>query len=390
MVDNTVIFSIFLIFTGAALLSTMALFTRQSLMVSYMVLGGVLGPWGLQWVNDSMLIQQTGDVGIIFLLFLLGLHLDPKNLWQMLKKATLVSVLSCFSFALIGYVIARFFHFPSSEAMIIGAALMFSSTIIALKMLPTTVLHHQHTGEVMISILLLQDLIAIVVLLWLQGLTVDGFGVTDFAKVVFSLPMLLLFAFAFERYVLVRLFARFDRVREYLFLLSIGWCLSMAEMARYLGLSHEVGAFIAGVSIASSSISLYIAESLKPVRDFFLVLFFFSVGATFNLSYLPKVIVPAAVLATTLLVAKPFIFKFLLEKVGEMANVGWEIGVRLGQLSEFSLLVAYFAADKTSLISKSGSFLIQAATILSFMLSSYWVVRKYPTPIAVTDQMRRD
>ncbi len=390
MVDNTVIFSIFLIFTGAALLSTMALFTRQSLMVSYMVLGGLLGPWGLQWVNDSMLIQQTGDVGIIFLLFLLGLHLDPKNLWQMLKKATLVSVLSCFSFALIGYVIARFFHFPPSESMIIGAAFMFSSTIIALKMLPTTVLHHQHTGEVMISILLLQDLIAIMVLLWLQGLTVDGFGVTDFAKVVFSLPMLLLFAFAFERYVLVRLFARFDRVREYLFLLSIGWCLSMAEMARYLGLSHEVGAFIAGVSIASSSISLYIAESLKPVRDFFLVLFFFSVGATFNLSYLPKVIVPAIVLAVALLVAKPFIFKFLLEKVGEMSNVGWEIGVRLGQLSEFSLLVAYFAADKTSLISKSGSFLIQAATILSFMLSSYWVVRKYPTPIAVTDQLRRD
>lgn len=390
MVDNTIIFSIFLIFTGAALLSTAALFTRQSLMVSYMVLGGLLGPWGLQWVNDSMLIQQTGDVGIIFLLFLLGLHLDPKNLWQMLKKATMVSVLSCLSFAILGYVVARLFNFPEGEAMIVGAALMFSSTIIALKMLPTTVLHHQHTGEVMISILLLQDLIAIVVLLWLQGLTVDGFGVTDFAKVVFSLPALLVFAFGFERYVLVRLFAKFDRVREYLFLLSIGWCLSMAEMARYAGLSHEVGAFIAGVSIASSSISLYIAESLKPVRDFFLVLFFFSVGATFNLSYLPKVILPAMVMAGVLLVAKPFIFKVLLEKVGEMSNIGWEIGVRLGQTSEFSLLVAYFAADKTSLISKSGSFLIQATTILTFLVSSYWVVKKYPTPIAVTDQMRRD
>lgn len=383
MVDNTIIFTIFLIFTGATILSTLALYTRQSLMVSYMLLGGILGPWGMQWVNDSSLIQQTGDVGIIFLLFLLGLHLDPKNLWQMLKKATFVSMLSSLLFAILGFTVARSFGFPGFESSIIGAAMMFSSTIIALKMLPTNVLHHQQTGEVVISILLMQDLLAIVVLIWLEGLSMNGFQILDLLKIMLALPLLIGFALLFESYILVPLFNKFDRIKEYLFLLAVGWCLSMAEIAQFAGLTHEVGAFIAGVSIATSPISLYIAESLKPVRDFFLVLFFFSVGATFNLSYLPKIIIPAAVLAFAISFIKPAVFKVLLDRIGGVSDKAWEIGCRLGQASEFSLLVAYVAADKSSLISKSGSSLIQATTIITFMISSYWVVRKYPTPIAI-------
>lgn len=383
MVDNTIIFTIFLIFTGATILSTIALYTRQSLMVSYMVLGAILGPWGMQWVNDSSLIQQTGDVGIIFLLFLLGLHLDPKNLWQMLKKATFVSMISSSLFAFLGFAIVKLFGYSNFESSIIGASMMFSSTIIALKMLPTNVLHHQQTGEVVISILLMQDLLAIVVLIWLEGLSLNGFQAYDLLKIMLALPMLIGFAFVFESYVLVLLFNKFDRIKEYLFLLAVGWCLSMAEIAQFIGLTHEVGAFIAGVSIATSPISLYIAESLKPVRDFFLVLFFFSVGATFNLSYLPKIILPAALLAAAISIIKPAVFKILLNKVGGVSEKAWEIGCRLGQASEFSLLVAYVAADKSSLITKSGSSLIQATTIITFMVSSYWVVRKYPTPIAI-------
>ena len=389
MTSNAVVFSMFLIFSGAAFLSTIMLYTRQSLMVAYVLLGVILGPWGLQWVNDSYLIQQTGDIGIIFLLFLLGLHLDPKNLWQMLKQATLVTVLSCLLFAVIGYFVASFFGFAQQECLIIGAAMMFSSTIIGLKLLPTSVLHHQHVGEVMISILLLQDLMAIIVLLWLHGATIDGFGFADMGLIVLSLPALLVFSFAFERYVLLRLFTKFDRVREYLFLLSIAWCLGMSELANLVGLSHEVGAFIAGVSIATSPISLYIAESLRPVRDFFLVMFFFAVGASFNLSYLGKIIVPSLLLASLLLVLKPLITKKLLEYVGEKSKTSLEVGVRLGQVSEFSLLVAYIASE-ASLISYSASYLIQATAIITFLCSSYWVVMRYPTPIGATDKLCKD
>ena len=384
MVDNSIVFSIFVIFTGAALLSTFALLTKQSLIVAYILLGVILGPWGLKLVNDSYIIQQTGDIGIIFLLFLLGLHLDPKNLLQMLKKATWVAIASSSAFALAGYAISLYFGFSPNESMIIGAAMMFSSTIIGLKLLPTNVLHNQHTGEVMISILLLQDLLAIMVLLWLHSATIDGFGIVDVGSVVLSLPALLLFTFVFERYVLMYLFKRFDRIREYLFLIAIAWCLSVSEVAQMLKLSHEVGAFIAGVSIAVSPISLYIAESLEPVRDFFLVMFFFSVGASFNLHYLPTVITPAAILAIIMLVGKPCMFRALLGQVGENKKTGWEIGLRLGQVSEFSLLITYIAMS-SSLLSDEASYLIQATTILTFIASSYLVVKKYPTPVAINN-----
>ena len=385
MIDNTIISSIFLIFTGAAVLSTLALFTKQSLIVAYMLLGVLLGPWGLKWVNDSYVIQQTGDIGIIFLLFLLGLHLDPKNLIHLLKKTTWVTLASTAVFACSAYAISRYFGFSPDESTIIGVAMIFSSTIIALKLLPTDVLHHQHTGEIMISILLLQDLLAIIALLWLHGITIDGFGFTDVGGIILSLPALLLFAFMFERYVLMYLFKRFDRIREYLFLLAIAWCLSVSELAQMLKLSHEVGAFIAGVSIATSPISLYIAESLEPVKDFFLVMFFFAVGASFNLHYAPMVILPALTLATTMLVLKPLSFRLLLNQVGESVKTGWEIGLRLGQVSEFSLLISAIAAS-SSLISDEGSALIQATTIFTFIASSYLVVLKYPTPVSMSDK----
>ncbi len=389
MSSNAIVYSMFLIFSGAAFLSTLMLYTRQSLMVAYMLLGVLLGPWGLKWVNDAYLIKQIGDIGIIFLLFLLGLHLDPKNLFQMLKKATWVAIPSSICFAVIGFIIADYFGFSRQEAIVIGLAMMFSSTIIGLKLLPTTVLHHQHIGELMISVLLLQDLIAIMVLLWMHGATIDGFGVAEIGVVILSLPALLIFSFLFERYILLPLFTRYDRVKEYLFLLSIAWCLSMSELAQLVGLSSEVGAFIAGISIATSRISLYIAECLKPVRDFFLVMFFFSVGASFNLNYVSQIALPAVVMAVVLLGAKPAVFRALLEKVGETVRTGWEVGVRLGQVSEFSLLVAYIASS-ASLISDKASYLIQATAIISFLFSSYWVVLKYPTPIAASEQLRRD
>ena len=301
MIENNFINSIFMIYAGAAILSTVALYLRQSLLVAYMLLGVITGPWALKMITDSYIVQQIGDVGIVFLLFLLGLHLHPQNLIQMLRKTTVVAVVSSLLFVIIGYVVAVLSGFSNAESVVIGSAMMFSSTIIGLKLLPSTILNRHHIGEIMISILLLQDLLAIVVLLWLHASTMESFGLADFGVISLSLPLLLVFCFYFEKYVLMKLFLRFERVREYMFLLSIAWCLSVAELGVYFGLTHEVGAFIAGVSIATSSISTYIAECLNPIRDFCLVLFFFSVGANFNLSYLPQIFVPALVLALSLI-----------------------------------------------------------------------------------------
>lgn len=389
MLDHSLIFSIFIIFLGAAVLSTFALITRQSMLVAYMLLGILLGPWGLKWVGDAALVQRIGNVGIIFLLFLLGLHLPPQKLFHMLKKISLVGLVSSVLFALIGYGVGVAFGYTQVESIIIGAAMMFSSTIIGIKLLPTTILHHQHTGEVMISVLLLQDLIAIAVLLIIHATTAGGSIIQDVSLVIFGFPAILLFAYVIERVILVRLLAKFSRIKEYMFLIAIAWCLSMAELASYLGLSNEIGAFIAGVSLAASPVSLYIAESLKPVRDFFLVMFFFSVGASFNLHDFPQVIGPAILLAGLLMVIKPVAYRFLLHFVGESKQVSWEVGARLGQVSEFSLIIA-FVAESSHLLGTMAVNLIQAVTMLSFLISSYWVVMRYPTPVATSDRLRRD
>ncbi len=387
--QHQLIFAIFTIFAGAAVLSTFALLTRQSMLVAYMILGGILGPWGVKIIGDPQMVRHVGDIGILFLLFLLGLHLPPQKLWHMLKKVSWVGFMSSVIFAAIGFLIMWFFAFTIPECIVVGAAMMFSSTIIGIKLLPTTVLHHQHTGEVMISVLLLQDLLAIFVLLMLRALTASGNIYMDVGLVIVALPALLLFAYAAERFVLRWLLSKFNRIKEYLFLLSIAWCLTLAQLAAFFGLSAEIGAFIAGVSLAASPIAVYIAESLKPIRDFFLVMFFFSVGATFNLNYLSTVIFPAILLAGVLLMAKPIAFRFLLQQVGETKSVAAEVGVRLGQISEFSLIIAYVGMDY-HLISDVTANCIQAAVIFSFMVSSYWVVMRYPTPVAMSDRLRRD
>lgn len=389
MLEHSLVYSIFLIFSGAAVLSTVALLTRQSMLVAYMVLGIILGPSCLRLVGDAKVVQHIGDVGIIFLLFLLGLHLPPQKLVHMLRKISLVGMISSLLFALIGYGVGLAFHYSQIESLVIGAAMMFSSTIIGIKLLPTTILHHQHTGEVMISVLLFQDLIAIAVLLMMRAATIGGNVTNDITLIAVGFPVTLLFAYFFERFVLLRLFAKFNRIKEYMFLVAIAWCLTLAQLAGALGLSNEIGAFIAGVSLASSPISIYIAESMKPVRDFFLVMFFFSVGAGFNLAYLDQVFLPALILMGVLFFLKPLIYKYLLRWVKETPSVSSEVGWRLGQISEFSLIIAYVGLQ-SKLISPAAGYLIQAATILSFVVSSYIVVMRYPTPVSMNDRLRRD
>ena len=169
MHGDSILFTIFLIFTGAAVMAGLALYARQSMLVAYIALGVLVGPWGLGLVGDATTAQGIGEVGIIFLLYLLGLNLHPQKLTRMVRAATVVTLASCLAFAAAGGAVAFAFGFTLPEVLVIGAASMFSSTIIGLKLLPTTALHHRHAGEVIISVLLLQDVIAIVILLGLDA-----------------------------------------------------------------------------------------------------------------------------------------------------------------------------------------------------------------------------
>jgi len=389
LASDSIIHSMFLIFTGAAVVATLALYARQALPVGYIVLGLCLGPWGFGMVSDPALIADVANIGIIFLLFLLGLNLEPGDLRRVFKEAVLVTALTCLTFGALGVAIGALFDYSLLECLLIGAAMMFSSTIIGLKLLPTTALHHQRMGEIIVSILLLQDIVAVFILLLLQGAGDPDNTVAHMALLVVTLPLLVAVIYLIAKHVLMRLFMRFDQIREYVFLLTIGWCLGVAETAELLGLSREIGAFIAGVALATNPIARFIAESLKPLRDFFLIMFFFALGASFDMRTLPDVALATVVFAGAAILIKPYLFKVLLRREHETERLAGEIGVRLGQISEFSLLIAIVAAN-SQLIGANAASLIKAATMVTFIASSYWIVLRYPTPIALDAKLRRD
>ena len=389
MQHDPILFTFFLIFSGAAVIATLALAARQSMLVAYILLGMLLGPWGMAQVNDAMLISELSRVGVIFLLFLLGLNLHPQQLLRLLRPTLIVTIGSSLLFFIASFAVVIFFGFSHAEALLIAAAMIFSSTILGLKLLPTTQLHHQHIGGLIISILLLQDMVAIVFLLWLQVGDVEQTLWQEVLRLALLLPTTVAMALLGARYLLLPLLRRYDTIQEYVFLLAIGWCLGFAELATWLGLSAEIGAFIAGVALATNPISTFIAENLKPLRDFFLVLFFFSLGATFNPAQAAELFWPALLLTLLMLLLKPWAFCWLLHASGESEAMSREVGVRLAQVSEFSLFIAVLA-EQSGAIGERAAYLIKLVTLFSFILSSYWIMLRYPTPIAVSDKLRRD
>lgn len=379
----------FLIFTGSAIVASLALFTRQPLLVAYIAVGVTLGPYGLKVVPDINVVSEVSHIGIVFLLFLLGLDMQPSALRRVFKEISSTAIISSLLFASLGYAIGLAFAFTHTEALVLGMAMMFSSTIIGIKLLPTTVLHHKQTGELMVGLLLFQDFLAIICLLILARGSPGEFNVSELGLAFVALPALGVAAFAFVKYVLLALIARFDRFHEYIFLLAIGWCLGLAELAEVLNLSAEIGAFIAGISLATSPISQFIALNLKPLRDFFLILFFFALGAQLNIALLPELALPIITVSILVLITKPTTFYALLCRKNERKGLAWDIGFRLGQISEFSLLLA-IVAFSNDLIGERVKVIIQSAAIVTFLVSSYIVIFCFPNPIAVSEKLRRD
>ncbi len=385
---QNIIFEFVLIFVGAAIFSTIFLYLKQPVILAYIAFGVVAGPLALDLIEQPEHIEKLSHVGVILLLYLLGMNLKPDRLYQLFSKTAIVTFLTSAVFLLVVTLTAIAFGFGTIESIIIGAALMFSSTIVSLKLIPTTALHHRHTGEMMISVLLMQDIIAITLIVILTGGQSDSVGITIFYLFI-KLILLSVIAFAIVKYVINNIFLRFDTIQEFTFILALGWGLLGAGVAEFIGLSYEMGAFIAGVAFASSPISLVIAEQLKPLRDFFLILFFFSIGAQFNFLMTQDVLLAGFVIAILIMMVKPIAFKKGFQFIGEDKNFSTELGVRLGQGSEFSLLVAY-SALAGGWINLQASYLIQMVVIITFVLSTYWVVYRYRTPISSTAKNRMD
>ena len=245
-------------------------------------------------------------------------------------------------------------------------------------------------GAVCISILILQDLVAVGVLAFIRTLGQNtSYAFSGFVVLIIKLLIFIAFLGLFEQYILRRIMMKVERIHELLFVSGLAWCFGVATAANKLGFSYETGAFIAGVLLARHPISFFISEKLKPLRDFFLVLFFVSLGAEFQIFNLKAIWLPALLLAVMFMFMKPWLFKKFFIMSGEKKEFANETGMRLGQLSEFSLLIAMLALDLNH-ISINASQFIQLVTIITFVISSYIIVQKYPTPIGTSEKLIRD
>jgi Kef-type K+ transport system membrane component KefB len=388
MVIDSIIFQLSAIIIGAAVLGTLFLYARQPIIIAYIAAGIMIGPSGYGLIKDTQQIEQISHFGIILLLFLIGLNLQPGKLMHLFKKTSPLTIGTSLVFALSAAAFALLLSLDTNNILIFGVAMMFSSTVISLKLIPTTTLHHKRKGEIMTSVLLIQDILAILVILFITGEQGDSTLIT-FAILIAKFSIIWMLALAGVKYVMTPLLQKFDMVQEYTFLATLAWCMLWAGAAHALGLSYELGAFVAGLSIASCIVAQVIAEHLKPLREFFLILFFFAVGAQLNLALELKLLIAAILFGALIVPLKAFVFQHAFRWAGESAEISKELATRLSQSSEFSLLVA-FSALSIGLLTEESAMLIQVTTITSFILSTYWVVLKYPTPISNDRQLNQD
>ncbi|MEN8167083.1 MAG: cation:proton antiporter [Pseudomonadota bacterium] len=388
MNSENIIFELAAIVVGSGLLATLFLFARQPIILAYIAVGILIGPKGLALMESADHIEQIAHLGVVLLLFLVGLNLQPHKLLQLFGRTTLLTLATSFAFGLSSFIFAQLAGFTSADSLIIGAAMMFSSTVIALKLIPTTTLHHKHTGEVMTSVLLLQDILAIIVLLLITGETAERM-LPAFAVLVLKLITLGILAFAGVRFLIIPLLRKFGAIQEYTFLITLAWCLLVTETAHIVGLSYEMGAFIGGISVASSQLALVIAEHLKPLREFFLILFFFSIGAKLDIPIPTQILFSSLLLGLLLIFLKFYVFRRAFSESGESKKLSTELGIRLGQASEFSILIA-FTGLSAGALSADGALFIQMTTLVTFVGSTYWVVLRYPTPVSAGPKLRQD
>jgi Kef-type K+ transport system membrane component KefB len=388
MNPDSIIFELGVIIFGASILGTLFLYAKQPILIAYIAVGFVIGPNGFAIIKDIDRIENIAHLGVILLLFLVGLHLQPLKLLHLFRKTIFLALGTSLIFGGVSFAFALLLQFDTYSALLFGAAMMFSSTVVSLKLVPTTTLHHKRTGEIMTGVLLIQDMLAILVILFVTGKKSE-YVIMTFGLLAIKLLALTFLAFMGVRYIILPLFRKFDVIQEYTFVTTLGWCLFWSEVAYLLGLSYEIGAFVAGLSIASCSVALVIAEHLKPLREFFLILFFFGVGAGLNFRIDLWLILAAVFFGVILVLLKAAVFNFAFKKSKESAKLSRELSVRLSQSSEFSLLVV-FAALSIGILSADQAMVVQIATIITFIVSTYWTVLRYPTPISITKVLRKD
>jgi len=327
-----------LILVIAGVVSTIMKLLRQPLIIGYIFSGLLLGPYFLNIVGKPEVLSDFSTFGIALLLFIIGLGLNPRVVREVGKAAVYIGVGQIAFTASFGFAIAKLLGFATTAAIYIAIALTFSSTIIILKILSDKKETGQLYGKVATGMLLVQDIAATIVLIVAAGLQDGGLPLPELSLTL-GFTLLLAVGLVLASVKVLPKFSRFiSDSQEYLFLFSIAWGFGVASLFAQAGLSIEVGALFAGVALATQPYATEVSSRLRPLRDFFVVLFFIVLGVQLELTNFLDVLVPALVFSSFVLLGNPLIVLTIMGLLGYTKKASLKVALTVAQISEFSLI----------------------------------------------------
>lgn len=308
---------------------------KQPRILGYVLAGIVIGPLGFRWITDIDVIRTLSEIGIAFMLFVVGMELDFRKIKDTGFIATLGGTIKSIILFLAGFLIAIYFGFIELEAAYIGLILAFSSTMIVVKALSDKKELDTLHGRIIIGILLIEDIFAILVLSTL--ITLNNFNFIILVTNLLQGIGLILLAYLLGKYVFPFVFKFAARSSELLFLLAVSTAFSFSLLANYFSFSIAIGSFVAGMALANLPYNLEIVSRVKPLRDFFATLFFVTLGMeliinSFNLRLL-------LILLALIIIFKPFLIMVLTSLFGYKKRTSFLTSLSLSQISEFSLII---------------------------------------------------
>ncbi|MFC2175259.1 cation:proton antiporter [archaeon] len=331
-------FEIGIILALGSVLAYFARKFRQPPLLAYIITGILLGPMFLNTISAGELIDIFSEFGIAFLLFTVGLELSVNEIKEVGKIAALVGFAQVAITAALGFMVMQLLGFALMESVYVAIALTFSSTIIIVKLLSEDNELHSLHGKVALGILMAQDLVAILVLIFMAGL--EGQLPVDMLvmSTLFKAVILFIVAYLFTKYVLHHIFDRIAHWHELLFISSLAYCFVFAYITDAMGLSLHIGTLIAGVSLATLKYNVDIVGKIRSLRDFFIVLFFVTLGM--GLVVTGRALVwPVVILSLFVLLGNPLIVMVIMGIEGYSKRTSMLTGMISAQISEFSLIL---------------------------------------------------
>jgi Kef-type K+ transport system membrane component KefB len=354
-----------LLFILASALGVIAKFLKQPLILAYLAVGAIIAYFGFFQIVGSETISVFSDLGIMFLLFLVGLEINYTSLRLVGKMSLIVGVGQILLTTLAGLALTALLGFGFMQALYIAVALTFSSTIIIVKLLSDKKDLNSLYGKISIGLLLVQDLVAILILVMLYGIQSQG-GFDPAALILTILKAVALFAVILwlGRKALPHLFDEIAHSQELLFLCSTAWVFLVAAVVSKLGFSVEIAGFLAGLGLANSSENFQIANRIRPLRDFFILIFFVILGSSFATTNFSGLAIPIIVLSLFVIIGNPLIMLAIMGGLGFKKRTSFLAGLTMAQISEFSLIMAALGLKIGHIDSKVVAVTITASSYL--------------------------